>query len=138
VKAQARLAQAVSRVWEPCSRDLALRSETSVAYDEGLAQRIRKVLAGEVGLTEKKMFGGVGFMVRGNMACGVHGANLIVRGGPARYQEALAQPHARVFDMTGRPMVGWVEVAPPGVASAAELRGWVSLGVAYAKTLPAK
>ena len=74
-------------------------------YDEALAQRIRRVLAPQPGLTEKKMFGGVGFLIRGNMACGVHGDNLIVRVGPARYEEALAQPHARVFDRTGRPRV---------------------------------
>jgi TfoX/Sxy family transcriptional regulator of competence genes len=109
-----------------------------MAYDEGLAQRIRKVLAFEPGLVEKKMFGGVGFLLHGNMACGVHGDALIVRVGPARYAEALAQPHARVFDMTGRPMVGWVEVAPAGVASARDLRRWVTLGVEHAKTLPAK
>ena len=109
-----------------------------MAYDEALAERMRKVLAGEPGLTEKKMFGGVGFLIRGNMACGVHGDDLIVRVGPARYDEALAQPHARAFDMTGRPMVGWVEVAPAGFASAAELRRWIALGVEHVKTLPAK
>jgi len=107
-------------------------------YDEALAQRIRRVLAPQPGLTEKKMFGGVGFLIRGNMACGVHGDNLIVRVGPARYEEALAQPHARVFDMTGRPMVGWVEVASNGVATGAALRRWLALGIAHAGSLPAK
>ena len=109
-----------------------------MAYDEGLALRMRKVLAGEAGLTEKKMFGGIGFLIRGNMACGVHGSQMIVRVGPARYEQALAQPHVRVFDMTGRPMAGWVEVAPAGLASARDLRRWVTLGVEQAKTLPAK
>ena len=109
-----------------------------MAYDEALAQRIRQVLAGEPDLVEKKMFGGVGFLLRGNMACGVHGDSLIVRVGRERYPEALARPHARVFDMTGRPMVGWVEVAPAGFASAAELRRWIALGVEHVKTLPAK
>jgi TfoX/Sxy family transcriptional regulator of competence genes len=109
-----------------------------VAYDEALAQRIRKVLADQPGLTEKKMFGGVGFLIRGNMACGVHGDDLIVRVGPARYEEALAQPNARVFDMTGRPMVGWVEVAPAGVDSVGELLRWVTLGVEHVKALPTK
>jgi hypothetical protein len=109
-----------------------------MAYEEGLAKRVRNVLADEPGLVEEKMFGGVGFLIRGNMACGVHGNNLIVRVGPARYEEALAQPHARVFDMTGRPMVGWVEVAPPGAASVADLRRWVMLGLEHVRTLPAK
>ena len=109
-----------------------------MAYDKALAQRIREVLAREPGLTEKKMFGGVGFLIRGNMACGVHGDDLIVRVGPAHYSEALAQPCARVFDMTGRPMVGWVEVASPGVALPVDLRRWVELGVEHVKTLPAK
>jgi len=109
-----------------------------MAYDQALAQRIREALAGEPDLVEKRMFGGVGFLIRGNMACGVHGDDLIVRVGPGRYPEALAQPHARVFDMTGRPMAGWVEVAPAGVASAADLRRWLTLGVEHARTLPAK
>jgi hypothetical protein len=109
-----------------------------VAYDQDLARRIRQVLAGEPDLVEKKMFGGVGFLLRGNMACGVHGDNLIVRVGPERYPEALARPHARVFDMTGRPMVGWVEVAPPGFASSADLRRWIVLGVQHVKTLAPK
>ena len=109
-----------------------------MAYDQALAQRIREALAGEPDLVEKRMFGGVGFLIRGNMACGVHGDDLIVRVGPGRYPEALARPHARVFDMTGRPMAGWVEVAPAGVASAADLRRWLTLGVEHARTLPAK
>jgi hypothetical protein len=106
-----------------------------MAYDEGLAQRIRTLLVDEADLTEKKMFGGVGFLLRGNMACGVHGNDLIVRVGPARYKHALVQPHVRVFDMTGRPMVGWVQVAPAGVLAAADLRHWVTLGVEHVRTL---
>ena len=109
-----------------------------MAYDQALAQRIRKALEGQPDLIEKKMFGGIGFLIRGNMACGVHGDNLIVRAGPAHYEEALASPHTRVFDMTGRPMTGWVEVDPRGVASAADLRRWIKLGVEHVKTLPAK
>jgi len=109
-----------------------------MAYDKALAQRIRDILAVEPDLVEKKMFGGVGFLLRGNMACGVHGNDLIVRVGRERYEEALARPHARVFDMTGRPMVGWVQVAPPGFASAAGLWDWMALGLEFVKTLPAK
>ena len=82
-----------------------------MAYDEGLAHRVREVLRDLPGLVEKKMFGGIGFLVHGNMACGVNGDELIVRVGPEGYQEALARPHARPFDMTGRPMKGWVWVA---------------------------
>ena len=81
-----------------------------MAYDEGLAQRIREALdeLRPPALVEKKMFGGIGFMVQGNMACGVNKDKLIVRVGPAGYQEALTRPHAMVFDITGRPMKGWV------------------------------
>lgn len=109
-----------------------------MAYDEELAQRIREVLAGQPGLVEKKMFGGVGFMLQGNMACGVNQENLIVRVGPGRYQEALDRPHARVFDMTGRPMKGWVSVDPGGYKAKSDLQDWVQQGVAFALSLPPK
>lgn len=109
-----------------------------MAYDQALARRIRELLAGAAGLEEKKMFGGIGFLVQGNMACGVHGDDLIVRVGPEKSVEALAQPYARPFDMTGRPMSGWVMVAPDGLASERELRSWIDLGLKYARTLPAK
>jgi len=109
-----------------------------MAYDEDLAQRTRSVLSDQAGLTEKKMFGGIGFLVSGNMACGVNGDNLIVRVGPAAYQDALTRPGAGVFDMTGRPMTGWVAVHAEGHSSDADLRGWVQQGVHYALTLPPK
>jgi hypothetical protein len=109
-----------------------------MAYDEKLAKRIRAEIGPLPGLAEKKMFGGVGFLVRGNMACGVHGEDLIARVGPARYEEALARPHVRVFDMTGRPMSGWVLVTPAGVAGDDDLRAWVQEGMEYALSLPAK
>ena len=109
-----------------------------MAYDEGLAQRIREVLDDLPALVEKKMFGGVGFMVQGNMACGVNGSNLIVRVGPERYEEALTQPHARVFDFTGRPMKGWVMVAPGGHETDETLADWVQQGVEFVLSLPAK
>ena len=109
-----------------------------MAYDEGLAQRIREVLGDQPGLVEKKMFGGVGFMVQGNMACGVNKEDLIVRVGPARYEGALAEAHTRPFDMTGRPMTGWVVVTADGYASDADLTRWVQEGLAFALTLPAK
>ena len=109
-----------------------------MSYDEHLAERMRAALGKVEGLTEKKMFGGVGFMLRGNMACGVHGDDMIVRVGPASYERALAQPHTAVFDMTGRPMTGWVVVKPEGCRKDSELRSWVKQGVDYALTLPAK
>ena len=109
-----------------------------MAYDDNLAQRIRAELGALSGLVEKKMFGGVGFLVQGNMACGVHGNELIVRVGPGRYEQALAQPHTRPFDMTGRPMSGWIMVAPAGVAGDQELVAWVRMGVEYTLSLPPK
>ncbi len=109
-----------------------------MAYDEGLARRVQSALGSLPGLTEKKMFGGVGFMVHGNMACGVHGPDLIVRLGPAPCDQAMSQPHVRVFDLTGKPMKGWIVVAVAGVAADADLRSWIEQGVAFAQTLPRK
>ena len=107
-------------------------------YDRSLAERIRGELDQLPGLQEKKMFGGVGFLMQGNMACGVHGEDLIVRVGPGCYEEALSRPHTRPFDMTGRPMSGWVMVAPKGCESDRDLSNWVRQGVEYARSLPAK
>jgi TfoX/Sxy family transcriptional regulator of competence genes len=109
-----------------------------MAYDEGLAQRIREALADLPDLVEKKMFGGIGFMVQGNMACGVNKEDLIVRVGPARYEEALTQPHARPFDFTGKPMKGWVMVAPDGYEAESDLNHWIHQGVDFALSLPGK
>jgi hypothetical protein len=109
-----------------------------VAYDEGLAQRVREILEELPGYTEKKMFGGIGFMLQGNMACGVNGDDLIVRVGPEQGEEALARPHARVFDFTGRPMRGWVMVAPDGTAPDEDLQRWVQQGMDFALSLPPK
>jgi len=112
-----------------------------MAYDEGLAQRLRDALAGVErlsGLDEKKMFGGIGVLVGGNMACGVHGNDRIVRVGPDRYDEALAHPHARPFDLTGRPMKGWVWVARAGLEQDADLDAWIRRGVDFALSLPPK
>ena len=109
-----------------------------MAYDQALADRVRSHLAGMSLLVEKKMFGGVGFLVQGNMACGVHGENLIVRVDPQEYQALLARPNVRPFDMTGKPMKGWIFVTPEGLQSEAELAGWVKKGLAYAGSLPAK
>lgn len=109
-----------------------------MAYNVRLAQRMRESLAEINDLEEKKMFGGVGFLIQGNMACGVNGDDIIVRVGPERYEEALSHPSTRPFDMTGRPMSGWVVLSTEGVMDEADLKRWITLGVEYARTLPAK
>ena len=109
-----------------------------MAYDELLAARMRGVLSAQAGLEEKKMFGGVGFLIHGNLACGVNKNNLIVRVGPATHEQALKKPHTRPFDITGRPMAGWVMVEPEGCATEKALADWIQLGVAFAKSLPDK
>jgi TfoX/Sxy family transcriptional regulator of competence genes len=109
-----------------------------MAYDKALAERIRLLLTAQPGLTERKMFGGIGFMLFGNMACGVHEGKLIVRVGPDRYAESLAESHANVFDITGRPMKGWIAVSSDGYASDDDLWTWLDRGVGFAKTLPPK
>jgi hypothetical protein len=108
-----------------------------MAYNRISAQRIRSALPNVPGLLEKKMFGGFGFILNGNMACGVHGDGLIVRLGPEKYQDALAQSHTRVFDLTGKPMSGWIVVDPAGLVEDAVLRQWVLQGLEFAQTLPA-
>jgi TfoX/Sxy family transcriptional regulator of competence genes len=109
-----------------------------MAYDELLAIRIRAAISGQPGLKEQKMFGGVGFMLNGNLACGVHKNDLIVRVGPQKHAEALLRPHARPFDLTGRPMTGWVSVSSPGFATEQDLKEWLRLCVDFAASLPLK
>ena len=109
-----------------------------MAYDEALAARIRSAFEGEANVTEKKMFGGVAFMVSGNMACGVTGDELMVRVGPDNYEDALSRPHARPMDFTGRPMRGMVYVARPGFESDQDLAAWVDSGASFARSLPSK
>ncbi|MDX1686841.1 MAG: TfoX/Sxy family protein [Candidatus Promineifilaceae bacterium] len=109
-----------------------------MAYDEGLLHRMRALLDEGPEVEEKKMFGGVGFMLQGNMACGILNDDLIVRVGPDRYEEALAAPHARPFDITGRPMTGWVMVGPAGYGEDEDLERWVQQGLTFAESLPAK
>jgi TfoX/Sxy family transcriptional regulator of competence genes len=109
-----------------------------MAYDEALAQRIREALAGTAGLSERKMFGGIAFMVNGNMACGIVGDDLMVRVGPDNHDEALGQAHARPMDFNGRPMRGMVYIEPAGTTAAAALRSWLDRGVAFSTSLPPK
>lgn len=109
-----------------------------MAYDESLAARIRSAFEGQPGVAEKKMFGGVAFMVGGNMACGVTSDELMVRVGPDNYEDALSRPHARPMDFTGRPMRGMVYVAHPGFESDQDLAAWVESGASFARSLPPK
>ncbi len=109
-----------------------------MAYDEGVAQRIRETLEENPGVTEKKMFGGLAFLLGGNMALGIVKHDLMVRVGPTAYDEALRRPHARPMDFTGKPMKGFVYIAPPGYESDDDLRDWVARGIAFTGTLPAK
>ncbi len=109
-----------------------------MAYNETLAQRVRDDLGSQPGLSERKMFGGLAFMLNGNMACGVNGEDLMVRVAPDQFPEALARPGARPMDFTGRPMKGFVFVGPPGYAADGSLAAWVALAAAFAASLPAK
>lgn len=109
-----------------------------MAYDEGLATRVRDLVAELPGMVEKKMFGGLAFLFQGNMSVGVLGEELIVRLDPEDAQTALAEPGVRVFDFTGRPMKGWVLVDPEAHAEDDDLRRWVDVGVEYACSLPPK
>jgi TfoX/Sxy family transcriptional regulator of competence genes len=106
-------------------------------YNEKLAERIRVELD-KIRFGEKKMFGGVGFLVNGNMACGVHKENMIVRVDPDKHAGLLKKPHTRVFDITGRPMKGWLVVDADGCKTAKQLSVWVKEGVDFALTLPPK
>jgi TfoX/Sxy family transcriptional regulator of competence genes len=107
-------------------------------YDHDLANRVREQLADEDAVTEKEMFGGIAFLLGGNMAVGVSRDELMVRVGKDQGDIALEEPHTRPFDMTGRPMKAWVLVERPGFESDSALGEWVARGVAYARSLPTK
>jgi TfoX/Sxy family transcriptional regulator of competence genes len=110
-----------------------------VSYDEDLAARIRELVRGEGGLTEQKMFGGVAFLIGGNMAVSASGqGGLMVRVEPAVSDELVATTPARLMQMRGRPMRGWLRVDTEHVRTEPELAKWVALGTAYAQSLPAK
>jgi hypothetical protein len=102
-----------------------------MSYDEHLATRIRKHLAGRTDVVEKRMFGGLCFMVGGAMCCGLTKTDFMVRVGPDRYDDALAQPHTRPMDFTGRPLKGMVYVGPEGLRTEAALATWVRRGLAF-------
>jgi hypothetical protein len=109
-----------------------------MAYDERIAARIRRVVANRRDVEELRMFGGLCFMVRGHMACGIVGDDLMVRVGPASYDEALAEPHVREMDFTGKPLRGMVYVDRNGTSGEAGLGRWVGRGVEHALSLPPK
>ena len=109
-----------------------------MAYDDELAERVRAILARRRGVSEKKMFGGLSFLVNGHMCCGVVGEDLMVRVGPDAYDDALERKGARPMDFTGRPMKGMVFVDRSGYARSASLEGWVEQGLAHARSLPPK
>ena len=109
-----------------------------MAYSTELAERIRGVIGKPPELVEKEMFGGMGFMVQGNMAVGVIGAELMVRVDKDATAQALEEPGAHVFDFTGQPMKGWVMVGDVGISTEEGLTQWVQQGVDYALSLPAK
>lgn len=109
-----------------------------MAYDDGFADRVRDALAGSgTAASERKMFGGLAFMVRGHMTVGVIGGDLMVRVGPDAYEDALADPSARPMDFTGKPMTGMVFVAGDGLDDDA-LDGWVGRALAFTTSLPPK
>ena len=109
-----------------------------MAYDESLASRVLDLLEGQPDLEQKKMFGGISYMVRGHFCCGIVKDDLCVRVGPDVYDDALAQPHVREMDFTGRPMAGWVFVGPGALESDDDLGAWVGRGLSHALSLPPK
>lgn len=109
-----------------------------MAFDEGLAERIREELQDRNDVIEKKMFGGLCFMVSGNMCCGIVKDTLMTRVGPEQYEACLKKKHASEMNFTGRPMKGMIYVSPEGVESDKELRWWINTCLKFIDTLPAK
>ncbi len=110
-----------------------------MAYDEDLANRIRELVATEHGVTEKKMFGGLAFLINGNMSVSASGqGGLLLHVAPDETDQLLSKPHAHPFEMRGRVMQGWLRVDPDGVKTKRQLERWVSRGVQYARSLPGK
>ncbi len=109
-----------------------------MAYDPGLAERVRDVLGDRPGISERRMFGGLAFLVDGKMFVGIRDATLMARVGRDRHRDALAMPHVRPMDFTGRPMTGYVYLDPLAIAADADLAAWVSWCLAHAAALPAK
>jgi TfoX/Sxy family transcriptional regulator of competence genes len=109
-----------------------------MAYDEGLALRLREVLAEVPDVTEKKLFGGLCLMVSGNMCCGIVDETLMARVGPDQYEACLNLPYAREMDFTGKPLKGLIYVDPDGIAEDEDLQAWVNRCMVFMRTLPLK
>jgi TfoX/Sxy family transcriptional regulator of competence genes len=109
-----------------------------MAFDEGLAERLRDLLKQHNNVSEKKMFGGLAFMLDGHMFVGILGDRLMARVGPAGYEDTLRRPHVSEMDFTGKPMKGYVYIAPEGFESDQDLENWVTLCVKFVSTLPPK
>jgi len=109
-----------------------------MAYNEELAERVKTIIESKPGFDMKKMFGGICFLLRGNMACGVLNSDLIVRVGPKNYEESLKLPETREFDITGKPMKGWVMVSVDKKKTIEDLEVWVERGASFALELPQK
>lgn len=109
-----------------------------MAYDHRLAARVRGAFGNRKGVVEKRMFGGLAFLVGGHMTCGIMGEELMVRVGPEAYESALGEPHVRVMDFTGKPLRGMVYVSSEGIASDPDLAAWVERGFRYTSNLQPK
>ena len=109
-----------------------------MAFDEGLAERVREELGDLPDVVEKKMFGGLAFMIRGNMSVGIIGSELMVRVGADAYEKTLKLPHAREMDFTGKPLKGFVYVNENGIAEDNDLKEWIGRGLAFVESLPTK
>lgn len=109
-----------------------------MAFDIELASRVREALAARNDVTEKKMFGGLCFMVRGHMCCGIDSNNFMLRVGPDQYEAALNRRHAKPMDFTGRPLTGFVYVVPDGLKTKRDLAGWLKMGLDFVESLPVK
>ena len=109
-----------------------------MAFDEGLAERVREVLGPRPQLTERRMFGGLAFLLDGKMFVGISGTRLMARVGPQHYGDALALPHVREMDFTGKPLKGYVYIDPEGLAEDRDLAAWVNWCASHAAGLPAK
>ena len=109
-----------------------------MAFDETLAARVREILSPVAGFSEKKMFGGLCFLIHGNMCCGVLKAELVLRLEPEAAQELLSRPHTRPMDFTGRPLKGFVFIEAEGLVTDRQMHAWISTSLAFARSLPAK
>ena len=112
--------------------------EVEMAYDEGLSERIQDYFEDRPGVTDKKMFGGLCFLINGNMCCGIVKDELMLRVGPDGYDDALAQPHAREMDFTGRALKGMIYVACEGFEEDEDLAAWLERAARFAESLPSK